>query len=121
MTSPSYTMPWDTIFLVKTQTLQITQDVIQAAGQQVISSLRQTACEETEGCLLLHSYLNVSLQHRKLVEVGEQREIMNVVSWEHRLYVSLFFKNKQRKAKELARAQNGILRLALIPRRSRRA
>jgi hypothetical protein len=49
------------------QLLQVPQHVVEAAGEQVVPSLRQPAHEQTEGRRLVHVLLDIGLQHGELV------------------------------------------------------
>ena len=57
------------------QALEVSEHVVEAAGEEVVAPLGQAPHEEAEGGLFVHALLDVCLQHRELVEIGEQAEV----------------------------------------------
>ena len=57
------------------QALEVAEHVVEAAGEKVVAPLGQAPDEEAEGGHLVHAPLHVRLQHRELVEIGEQAEV----------------------------------------------
>jgi hypothetical protein len=55
--------------------LQVSKDVVEPAGEQIVAGLRETAGEQAEHGLFLHPLPPVRLEHRELIQVGEERGV----------------------------------------------
>ena len=61
-------------FVGEAQTLEIVEDGVEAASEQVVAAFRQTADEQGEDRVRRHALFEVGLRHGQLVEVDEQGE-----------------------------------------------
>ena len=54
------------------QILKVLNDLFEAREQHEITMLRQASDEKLKYSRILHVVLEIALQHRKLIKVGEQ-------------------------------------------------
>jgi hypothetical protein len=59
--------------LVKPKRLQKAEDFIQTAGEEKIAPLGQSSHEQAEDGDIAHLLLEVRLEHRELLEIGQER------------------------------------------------
>ena len=64
---------------METQVLQIIQNLLQAGGEQEIAVFGQSAHEKLEHRGVVHVFVEVRLQHRQLVQVGQQGAVSGVL------------------------------------------
>ena len=54
---------------------EVVEHLLQSGGDQKIAPRRQRAHEEFEHCGVGHALVEIGLQHRKLIQIGQQRAL----------------------------------------------
>ena len=59
--------------VVKPERLEETEDIVESARQEIVAARGQSTDEQTEHSRVVHLLFEIGLEHRELIQVGEER------------------------------------------------